>query len=90
MPIYADKIIQLEKELKDEKEEEARLSEQLENPENEKRGKSLNEEFEEPDQEALEAKIQVLEERLNIKKESLLEKELILDEVTNLSENLRK
>jgi hypothetical protein len=44
----------------------------------------------------LEAKIQVLEERLNYKKEcnllkiELLEKELILDEITNLSEKLRK
>jgi hypothetical protein len=31
-----------------------------------------------------------LEERLNNKKEALLEKELILDEITNLSEKLRK
>jgi hypothetical protein len=45
---------------------------------------------EDPDPEALKAKIQVLEERLNSKKEALLEKELILDEVTNISENLRK
>lgn len=45
---------------------------------------------EDPDQEALQAKCQVLEERLNSKKENLLEKELILDEITNLSEKLRK
>ena len=45
---------------------------------------------EDPDQEALDAKIHVLEERLNNKKEQLLEKELILDEITNLSEKLRK
>ena len=32
----------------------------------------------------------MLEERLNNKKEELLEKELILDEVTNLAEKLRK
>jgi hypothetical protein len=32
----------------------------------------------------------VLEERLNNKKEQLLEKELILDEITNFSEKLRK
>jgi hypothetical protein len=38
----------------------------------------------------LDAKIHVLEERLNNKKEQLLEKELILDEITNLSEKLRK
>merc|ERR1712000_288969 len=39
---------------------------------------------------ALEAKIQVLEERLNNKKEQLLEKELVLEEITNLSDKLRK
>jgi hypothetical protein len=31
----------------------------------------------------------VLEERLNNKKESLLEKELVFEEVTNLAEKLR-
>ncbi len=45
---------------------------------------------EDPDQEALDTKIGVLEERLNNKKEQLLEKELILDEITNFSEKLRK
>ena len=44
---------------------------------------------EDPDQEALEAKIQVLEERLNNKKEALLEKELVLEEITNLADKLR-
>lgn len=42
-----------------------------------------------PDQETLMSKIQFLEERLNDKKEQLLEKELILEEVTTLSEKLR-
>merc|ERR1711966_480171 len=42
-----------------------------------------------PDQETLMSKIQFLEERLNDKKEALLEKELILEEVTTLSEKLR-
>lgn len=36
------------------------------------------------------AKTQVLEERLNDKKEQLLEKELVLEEVTALSDKLRK
>ena len=45
---------------------------------------------EDPDQEALEAKIQVLEERLNNKKEALLEKELVLEEITNLADKLRQ
>lgn len=44
---------------------------------------------EDPDQEALQAKIQVLEERLNNKKENLLEKELVYEEVSNLAEKLR-
>merc|ERR1712151_488678 len=42
------------------------------------------------DQQALRARIQDLEERLNDKKESLLEKELILEEVTALSDKLRR
>jgi hypothetical protein len=64
------------------------LAEKLENPENEKRFRELK--GEDPDEEALQAKIQVLEERLNSKKEELLEKELILDEVTTLAEKLRE
>merc|ERR1712187_922479 len=39
---------------------------------------------------ALKLKIQDLEERLNDKKESLLEKELIFEEVTALSDKLRQ
>lgn len=46
-------------------------------------------EGEDPDQEALNAKIEVLEERLNNKKEALLEKELVYEEVSNLTEKLR-
>lgn len=42
-----------------------------------------------PDADQLTAKIDVLEERLNDKKEQLLEKELVLDEVTSLSDKLR-
>lgn len=43
---------------------------------------------EDPEEEPLKAKIQVLEERLNNKKEMLLEKELVYEEVSNLSEKL--
>jgi len=42
-----------------------------------------------PEPEQLAAKIEVLEERLNSKKEHLLEKELVLDEVSSLSDKLR-
>ncbi len=59
----------------------------LENPSKHPNQKDLG--GEDPDAEALQAKIQVLEERLNNKKESLLEKELVYEEVSNLSEKLR-
>jgi hypothetical protein len=78
----------LKNELEAERLKEQELSEKLEDPGNADRWREFK--GDDPDQEALEAKIQVLEERLNMKKEALLEKELILDEVTNLSENLRK
>ena len=42
-----------------------------------------------PEPEQLAAKIEVLEERLNDKKETLLEKELVLDEVSSLSDKLK-
>lgn len=88
VPKLADSVIQLKNELDLEKQKERKLAEELENPENKERLKELG--GEDPDQEALLAKCQVLEERLNSKKENLLEKELILDEITNLSEKLRK
>lgn len=88
IPKLADNVIQLKNELDLEKQKERKLAEDLENPENKERLKELG--GEDPDQEALLAKCQVLEERLNSKKENLLEKELILDEITNLSEKLRK
>ena len=88
VPKMADNVIQLKNELDLERQKERKLAEELENPENKDRLKELG--GEDPDQEALLAKCQVLEERLNSKKENLLEKELILDEITNLSEKLRK
>jgi chromosome segregation ATPase len=63
------------------------LSEMLENPTKHPHWRDLG--GEDPDQEALSAKIQVLEERLNNKKENLLEKELVYEEVSNLAEKLR-
>jgi len=87
VPGLADEVIQLKNELNREREKEKEISEALENPDNRDRYRDLG--GDDPDQEALEAKIQVLEERLNNKKEALLEKELILDEITNLSEKLR-
>ena len=63
------------------------MSMQLEDPTNHPNAVDLP--GEDPDQEALLAKIHVLEERLNNKKEALLEKELVFDEVSNLAEKLR-
>lgn len=88
VPGMAAKVLSLKNELDAERNKEAQLEEELENPENNNRWRELA--GEDPDQEVLQAKIQVLEERLNEKKENLLEKELILDEVTTLAENLRK
>jgi hypothetical protein len=67
-------------------EEERRLSDELsaelEAPENSKRWRKL--EGKDPEPEDLAAKLQVLEERVNDKKEQLLEKDLVLEEVSNL------
>lgn len=67
------------------------LSKKLENPDEHPNKKILavKEGKDEADPDTLKAKIQVLEERLNNKKEMLLEKELVCEEVSNLAEKLR-
>ena len=87
VPALAEEVIDLKKKLDREREKVEALAEMLENPGKHPRWRDLG--GEDPDQEALEAKIQVLEERLNNKKESLLEKELVFEEVSNLAEKLR-
>ena len=87
MPEYAAKIVTLQKDLAEEREVVDALCRNLENPSNLGRWRELK--GEDPDSEQLSAKIQVLEERLNEKKEQLLEKELVLEEVTALSDKLR-
>ena len=87
MPEYAAKILSLQEQLKDEREVVQALCENLENPANLGRWRPLG--GDDPDAEQLAAKIQVLEERLNDKKEQLLEKELVPEEVTALSDKLR-
>jgi len=65
------------------------LSRELENPRSSLREwRKLG--GEDPDPQTLRVKIAELEERLNDKKEALLEKELILEEVTALSDKLRQ
>ena len=87
-PELADKIVQLQQELSMERSITKHLCNDLENPGNLERWRELQ--GDDPDSEQLLAKIQVLEERLNGKKEKLLEKELILEEVTTLTGKLRK
>ena len=87
VPKLAEKVLELEEELNAKKMEVQELSEKLEDPK--KHPNAVDLPGEDPDEEALLAKIHVLEERLNNKKEALLEKELVYEEVTNLAEKLR-
>jgi len=87
VPKYASQVTSLKEELDNMKAQEKALASELEDPSNSKRFRELP--GEDPDEEALEAKIQVLEERLNNKKEQLLEKELVLEEITALADKLR-
>ena len=88
VPKLAENVIVLKQKLDNERLKVESLSEMLEHPD--QRHPKANElGGEDPEEEALEAKIQVLEERLNNKKESLLEKELVYEEVSNLAEKLR-
>ena len=80
VPKLAERVIELNKELEAKKQEVDVFSERIENPAKHPNAKEL--EGEDPDTEALLAKIQVLEEQLNNKKESLLEKELVYEEVS--------
>jgi len=88
MPAYAEQILGLQQELAMEREMTEMLCRDLETPSNTDRWRQL--EGEDPDMEQLAAKVQVLEERLNDKKEQLLEKELVLEEVSSLSDKLRR
>lgn len=87
VPTYAEKVLELQNQIREVHLQENDLSKQLEDPENKDRWREL--EGEDPDEEALDAKISIIEERLNSKKEQLLEKELILDEVSSLVDKLK-
>ena len=89
VPALSEKVLSLKRELDQERAKVTKLSEKVEDPDqNKDRLKDIEPDV--PDQESLQAKILILEERLNNKKEQLLEKELVLEEITNLSEKLRK
>ena len=80
-------ISDLEDQLTKERKNTEELSTQLEDPKSGDRWRPL--EGDDPDLEQLNAKISVLEDRVDAKREQLLEKELILEEVTALTEKLR-
>lgn len=88
MPQYAEQILELQHQLATEREVTEKLCRDLETPKNADRWREL--EGEDPDKDQLTSKAKVLDERLNDKKEQLLEKELVLEEVTALSDRLRK
>lgn len=87
LDVNRNKITQLEAELVEERKRTEELSIQLEDPQNVDRWRPL--EGEDPDMEQLASKIKILEHRLDLKREQLLEKELIFEEVSALSERLR-
>ena len=86
--VHTKRIAELEAKLHDERKNIDELSAKLEDPANEHRWRAL--EGEDPSTEQLLAKISILEDRLDQKREVLLEKELVLEEITNLTERLRK
>ncbi|KAG3118844.1 hypothetical protein PI124_g2623 [Phytophthora idaei] len=87
LPELAQRILALQEDLKQEKDVTELLCRDLETPKNNDRWRSLG--GEDPDEEQLVAKLAYLEERYHHKKEQLLEKELVLEEVTGLSNKLR-
>jgi len=87
MPTLADAVVKLKAELKKERRATESLCKGLESPSNNGRWRSLP--GDDPDREQLLAKTAVLEERLNLKKEALLENELVLEEISNLTRKLR-
>merc|ERR1711904_2271 len=89
VPRLAEEVLRLRESLNDVRKRADSLSLELENPSSVMRKwRQLG--GEDLDAETLHAKIQLNEERLNDKKEALLEKELILEEVTALSDKLRQ
>ncbi|RLN72228.1 hypothetical protein BBJ28_00000547 [Nothophytophthora sp. Chile5] len=87
LPQLAQRILAFQEELKQEKDVTELLCRDLETPKNGERWRELG--GDDADEEQLTAKMSFLEERYHRKKEQLLEKELVLEEVTSLSNKLR-
>jgi len=88
IPEYKRSIHALRGALLEERARSEKLSYELESPSNEGRWRALM--GKDLDTSKLRSKITHLESRLNVKKEQLLEKELILEEVGALSDRLRR
>mmetsp|Transcript_1201 Transcript_1201/g.3007 ORF Transcript_1201/g.3007 Transcript_1201/m.3007 type:complete len:926 (+) Transcript_1201:103-2880(+) len=89
VPKLVDEVVGLREQVANARKRTDDLSRELENPQSSlRKWRKLG--GEDLDPQTLRVKIQDLEERLNDKKESLLEKELILEEVTALSDKLRQ
>lgn len=87
LPRLAQCILELQEDLKQEKDVTELLCRDLETPKNSERWRELD--GDDPDEEQLTNKMAFLEDRYHHKKEQLLEKELVLEEVTSLSNKLR-
>jgi hypothetical protein len=86
--VHNKRIVEIEYKISMERKKIDELSAKLEDPANEDRWRAL--EGEDPSTEQLLAKISILEDRMDQKREVLLEKELVLEEVSNLTERLKK
>ena len=79
---FADKVLKLKHDLKSARQTTESLCGQLESPSNSKRWCRLS--GEDPERDQLLAKTTMLEEQLKLKKEALLENDLLLEEISNL------
>ncbi|TYZ64351.1 hypothetical protein PybrP1_000263 [[Pythium] brassicae (nom. inval.)] len=87
LPKLAQRILDIQESLKQEKDVTELLCRDLETPKNNERWRPLD--GDDPDEDQLATKMAFLEARYSHKKEQLLEKELVLEEVTSLSNKLR-
>ena len=85
--LYDKQIVLHKQQLLEAKQQAVKLEKDLEDPNNNKRWRKLEGKI--PDKEELNAKLKQLEDRLNDKREQLLEKTLILEEISSLSQRLK-
>ena len=86
--VHSKRIGELEEQIKEQNAQIEEISAKLENPNNSNRWRELI--GEDPSTQQLLAKVQVLESRLDEKREIILEKELVLEEVSALTDRLKK